>query len=424
MPSPARDARRAKESMAVMFLDLDRFKRINDTLGHAAGDVLLQEAASRLRKCVRQSDFIGRDGDGPRHDIARLDGDEFTVNLEDLREPEDAAKVAERILHEMEKPFHIAGQELIVTVSIGIAIYPVNGQDADTLLKNADVALYQAKASGKNAYKFFAQEMNAAALERLSLESELKYALERNEFILHYQPKINIDSGRIVGVEALIRWRHPTRGMVPPGLFIGVAEETGLIVPIGEWVLKTACRQLAAWRKANLPEITVAVNLGSPSFRSGLLVNDVATVLRTFDLPPELLQLEVTETMLMQDAEATIRTLAELHELGVKLSIDDFGTGHSSLAYLRRFRIDQLKIDRSFIAQMTESPADAAIAAAIVLFSQKLNLEVVAEGVETAAQETMLRQQGCYLLQGYYFSKPVEPERLPELLNQTFAISA
>lgn len=424
MPSPARDARRAKESMAVMFLDLDRFKRINDTLGHAAGDVLLQEAASRLRKCVRQSDFIGRDGDGPRHDIARLDGDEFTVNLEDLREPEDAAKVAERILHEMEKPFHIAGQELIVTVSIGIAIYPVNGQDADTLLKNADVALYQAKASGKNAYKFFAQEMNAAALERLSLESELKYALERNEFILHYQPKINIDSGRIVGVEALIRWRHPTRGMVPPGLFIGVAEETGLIVPIGEWVLKTACRQLAAWRKANLPEITVAVNLGSPSFRSGLLVNDVATVLRTFDLPPELLQLEVTETMLMQDAEATIRTLAELHELGVKLSIDDFGTGHSSLAYLRRFRIDQLKIDRSFIAQMTESPADAAIAAAIVLFSQKLNLEVVAEGVETAAQETMLRQQGCYLLQGYYFSKPVEPERLPELLNKTFAISA
>ena len=417
-------ARRAKESMAVMFLDLDRFKRINDTLGHAAGDVLLQEAAGRLRKCVRQSDFIGRDGDGPRHDIARLGGDEFTVNLEDLREPEDAAKVAERILHEMEKPFHIAGQELIVTVSIGIAIYPVNGQDADTLLKNADVALYQAKASGKNAYKFFAQEMNAAALERLSLESELKYALERNEFILHYQPKINIDSGRIVGVEALIRWRHPTRGMVPPGLFIGVAEETGLIVPIGEWVLETACRQLAAWRKANLPEITVAVNLASPSFRSGLLVNDVATVLRTFNLPPELLQLEVTETMLMQDAEATIRTLEALHELGVKLSIDDFGTGHSSLAYLRRFRIDQLKIDRSFIAQMTESPADAAIAAAIVLFSQKLNLEVMAEGVETAAQATMLRQQGCYLLQGYYFSKPVEPERLPELPNKTFAISA
>ena len=324
----------------------------------------------------------------------------------------------------MEKPFHIAGQELIVTVSIGIAIYPVNGQDADTLLKNADVALYQAKASGKNAYKFFAQEMNAAALERLSLESELKYALERNEFILHYQPKINIDSGRIVGVEALIRWRHPTRGMVPPGLFIGVAEETGLIVPIGEWVLETACRQLAAWRKANLPEITVAVNLASPSFRSGLLVNDVATVLRTFNLPPELLQLEVTETMLMQDAEATIRTLEALHELGVKLSIDDFGTGHSSLAYLRRFRIDQLKIDRSFIAQMTESLADAAIAAAIVLFSQKLNLEVMAEGVETAAQATMLRQQGCYLLQGYYFSKPVEPERLPELPNKTFAISA
>ena len=324
----------------------------------------------------------------------------------------------------MEKPFHIAGQELIVTVSIGIAIYPFNGQDADTLLKNADVALYQAKASGKNAYKFFAQEMNAAALERLSLESELKYALERNEFILHYQPKINIGSGRIVGVEALIRWRHPTRGMVPPGLFIGVAEETGLIVPIGEWVLETACRQLAAWRKANLPEITVAVNLASPSFRSGLLVNDVATVLRTFNLPPELLQLEVTETMLMQDAEATIRTLEALHELGVKLSIDDFGTGHSSLAYLRRFRIDQLKIDRSFIAQMTESLADAAIAAAIVLFSQKLNLEVMAEGVETAAQATMLRQQGCYLLQGYYFSKPVEPERLPELPNKTFAISA
>lgn len=415
-------ARRAKENMAVLFLDLDRFKRINDTLGHAAGDVLLQEAARRLRLCVRQCDFIGRDGEASRNDIARLGGDEFTVNLVDLREPEDAAKVAERILHEMEKPFHVAGQELNVTVSIGIAVYPVNGQDADTLLKNADVALYQAKASGKNAYKFFAQEMNTAALERLTLESELKYALERNEFILHYQPKIDIDAGRIVGVEALIRWRHPTRGMVPPSLFISIAEETGLIVSIGEWVLETACRQLSAWRKENLPEVTMAVNLASPSFRGGLLVRDISTVLRTFNLRPELLELEVTETMLMQDADATIRTLEQLHELGVKLSIDDFGTGHSSLSYLRRFRIDQLKIDRSFIAEMTDSPPDAAITAAIILFSQKLKLEVVAEGVETAAQATMLRKQGCHLLQGYYFSKPVEPEKLAELLGHKFTI--
>jgi diguanylate cyclase len=240
---------------------------------------------------------------------------------------------------------------------------------------------------------------------------------------LHYQPKIDINAGRIVGVEALIRWRHPKRGMVPPGLFIGVAEETGLIVPIGEWVLETACRQMAAWRQADLPEITVAVNLASPSFRSGLLVSDIATVLRTFNLRPELLELEVTETMLMQDADATIRTLAQLHELGVKLAIDDFGTGHSSLSYLRRFRVDQLKIDRSFIAEMTDSPADAAITAAIVLFSQKLNLQVVAEGVETAAQATMLRQLGCHLLQGYYFSKPVEPEKLAELMGQKFTIS-
>ena len=416
-------ARRAKENMAVMFLDLDRFKRINDTLGHAAGDVLLQEAARRLRHCVRQSDFIGRDGEAPRNDIARLGGDEFTVNLVDLREPEDAAKVAERILHEMEKPFHVAGQELSVTVSIGIAIYPINGQDAETLLKNADVALYQAKASGKNLYKFFAQEMNVAALERLTLESELKYALERNEFILHYQPKIDINSGCIVGVEALIRWRHPTRGMVPPGLFIGIAEETGLIVAIGEWVLETACRQLSSWRQAKLPEFTMAVNLASPSFHNGLLVNDIATVLQTFNLRPELLQLEVTETMLMRDADATTRTLAQLHELGVKLSIDDFGTGHSSLSYLRRFRVDQLKIDRSFIAEMTASPADAAITAAIILFSQKLKLEVVAEGVETAAQATMLRDQGCHLLQGYYFSKPVEPEKIAVLMGQKFTIS-
>ncbi len=415
-------ARRGKENLAVMFVDLDRFKRINDSLGHAAGDALLSEAGRRLRTCVRRSDFLGHDTKVPERVIARQGGDEFTVNLVDLKDPKDAAKVAERILIELSKPFVLEGQELSVTASVGIALYPQNGQNAETLLKNADVALYQAKAAGKNAFKFFADEMNAAALEKLKLENELKYALERDEFVLHYQPKVDITTGTIVGVEALIRWQHPQRGMVPPGLFIGVAEEIGLIAPIGKWVLESACRQLAAWQKAGLPQFSVAVNLASPSFRSENLVRDIETVLIHYKLRPELLELEVTESMLMQDATVTMKTLSELRALGVKLSIDDFGTGHSSLSYLRRFHIDQLKIDRSFVAAITNSQRDAAITAAMLVFCKRLRLEVVAEGVETLEQARILRDQGCRILQGYYFSKPVPAEQLAEKLYTHFSL--
>jgi diguanylate cyclase (GGDEF)-like protein len=414
-------ATRGKENLAVLFIDLDRFKRINDTLGHATGDLLLQEAARRLRQCVRLSDFVAREVELPQSVIARLGGDEFTVSLVDLKHPQDAAKVAGRILHEMEKPFLVGGQELNVTASIGIAIFPDNGQDAETLLKNADVAMYQAKAAGKNVYKFFAEEMNAAALEKLTLENELKHALERDQFVLYYQPKIDIQSGAIVGVEALIRWRHPQRGLLLPGVFIGMAEEMGMIVPIGRWVLQTACRQVTAWRQMNLPEISVAVNLASPSFHDALLAKEVSTVLGDFRLRPNLLELEATESMLMRDVGATLRTLSQLRELGVKLSIDDFGTGHSSLSYLRRFRIDQLKIDRSFVAEITDNPDDAAITAAIISLGRSLDIEVVAEGVETAAQARLLRAQGCRLLQGYFFGKPVSAEALAQLLNTKLA---
>ena len=410
-------AQRGKENLAVLFIDLDRFKRINDTLGHAVGDALLQEIARRLLGCVRRSDLVGRNEDLPLGIVARQGGDEFTASLIDLRSPQDAAKVAERMLRDLEQPLYIEGQELNVTASIGIAIFPENGQDAETLLKNSDIALYQAKAAGRNIYKFFNQEMNAAALEKLKLEDELKHAIGRNEFVLYYQPKVDIESGRIVGVEALIRWRHPQRGIVLPGLFIGIAEEAGMIVPIGQWVLQTACQQLAAWRQANLPQISVAVNLASPSFRSVDLAREVSAVLDSYQLRPDLLELEVTESMLMENVDVTLRTLRQLRELGVKLAIDDFGTGHSSLSYLRRFRVDQLKIDRSFVAEITKSASDAAITTIIILLGRELNLEVVAEGVETAEQARLLREQGCRLLQGYFFGRPVPADELARRLQ-------
>ena len=276
--------------------------------------------------------------------------------------------------------------------------------------------MYQAKAAGKNAYKFFTAEMNTAALEKLKLENEIRQALDQNQFVLYYQPKIDLHANRITGVEALIRWNHPERGLVPPGLFIGIAEEIGMIVPIGQWVLQTACKQLAAWRQMNLPEITLAVNLAGPSFRSAQLATEVEAALRELNLPPRLLELEATESMVMHDIDVTLKTLGQLRELGVKLSIDDFGTGHSSLSYLRRFRIDQLKIDRSFIAEITNNPDAAAITTAIISLGKSLDIEVVAEGVETEAQANLLFAQGCRLLQGYYFGEPVPADAIVQQL--------
>ncbi len=413
-------ARRNGERVAAMFIDLDRFKRINDTLGHATGDMLLREVSVRLNNCVRTNDRVGRDGklDASEGQVARLAGDEFTVTLDTLREPQDAARVARRILAELSRPFMLSGQEVVVTASIGIAVYPADGEEAEILLKNADVAMYQAKSLGRNTYQFFAGEMNSAAVEKLRLENDLRRAMERGQLSLHYQIKIDARDGGIVGVEALMRWRHPELGMVPPVTFIPIAEDIGLIISFGEWVLEEACRQSKAWRDAGLPRVTMAVNFASPSFRQPDLVEQVALALRRHGVPSAELCIEATESILMRDADATMTTLKQLRELGVKLSIDDFGTGYSSLSYLRRFPIDQLKIDRSFVNELAVNSDDAAIINAIASLARSLNLDVVAEGVETVEQARLLAEQGCHIMQGYFFSKPVPADELTLLLAQ------
>ena len=411
-------ARRTNERVAVMFLDLDRFKRINDTMGHAAGDVLLKEFSARLKECVRDADYVGRDDATASGTVARLAGDEFTITLVALNSPQDAAKVARRILTEMTQPFNLDGRDIIVTTSIGIALYPEDGEQADDLLKSADTAMYQAKEMGKNTYQFFTQEMNATTIEKLSMESELRQALNRDQFVLYYQPKIDIQTGRITGAEALIRWQHPQWGLVPPDQFIPMAEEIGLIVPIGEWVLEEACRQLREWHLQIIDGLGVAVNLASPSFRQADLITRVASTLRRYDVKPELLQIEATESILMRDVGVTMTTLTQLRDLGVRISVDDFGTGYSSLSYLRRFSIDQLKIDRSFVRELTENSDDAAITFAIITLAHSLKLEVVAEGVETVNQAWQLREQGCRMMQGFLFSRPLPAAEFTDLLSR------
>ncbi len=417
-------AQRKGGRIAAMFLDLDRFKRINDTLGHAAGDVLLNEVARRLNLCVRAGDTLTRDDvlkpgddDSATGQIARLGGDEFTIALDAIGSPPDAAKVARRILAEMARPFEIEGQELVVTASIGISVFPDDAADADTLLKNADAAMYRAKEQGRNNYQFFAKEMNTETYEKLTLEGELRRALSRNQFLLHYQPKFDVRSGRIVGVEALLRWQHPRWGLLPPEHFVPIAEDVGLIVPIGAWVLETACAQLRAWHKDGIRNLNMAINLASPSFREPDLVTRVAAALEHSAIAPQRLIIEVTESILMHDTGAIV-TLGRLRDLGVKISIDDFGTGYSSLSYLRKFPIDQLKIDRSFVKEMTENAHDAAICSAIVSLGHSLKLEVVAEGVETARQARVLMEQGCRLMQGYFFSRPMAAADLAPLLRR------
>ena len=412
-------AKRCGGNMAVLFIDLDRFKRINDTLGHPTGDLVLRGVAARLCECVRDIDGVMRaanDTDLPVGRVARLAGDEFIVTLDSLRQPEDAARVAARIVAEMARPFLLNGEELVVTASVGIAIYPRDGEQSDILVKNADIAMYQAKELGKNTFQFFSREMTSLATQRLKMENELRHALERNELLLFYQPKINVTSGRITGVEALIRWQNPERGLVPPGVFIPIAEEIGLIVAIGEWVLEEACRQKKVWREAGFPDIDLAINLASPSFRKADLVERVGDTLRRYGVPPGELCVEATESILMRDADATLVTLNRLSELGVRLSVDDFGTGYSSLSYLRRFPINQLKIDQSFVKDVTSSPDDAAIIAAIASLARTLKLEVVAEGIETAEQAHCLIEQGCFSMQGFFFCHPLPANEITQLI--------
>ncbi len=381
---------------AVLFLDLDRFKLVNDTLGHEAGDVLLKIAASRLSACVRAGDTV-----------ARLGGDEFTVVLANVAHVDDTGRVARKILDTFAAPFQIAGQELFVSPSIGITLFPFDDTDAEALLKNADAAMYHAKDSGRNTFQFFTPELNQRTVRRLGLETALRHALERGEFQLHYQPQVDLASGAITGVEALIRWQRPEIGLVSPLEFIPLAEETGLIVPIGDWVLRTACAQSRAWQQAGLPALRMSVNIAPRQFQQQDLAEVVTRILRETGLDPRWLVLEITEGTIMQDAGAAIETLRTLGALGVGLSLDDFGTGYSSLNYLKRFPLDCLKIDKSFVDDITADPDAAAIASAIISMARSLEVQVVAEGVETRAQLEFLRAHGCDAVQGYLFSKPL-----------------
>ncbi len=420
-------AQRSKVPLAVMFVDLDRFKRINETLGHGVGDELLREAADRISECVRGEDLVGHDSDwidnldgvSPAEVrlVARQGGDEFTVLLSNLRQHSDAARVAQRITQRIAEPIMVGGNELFVTASIGIAVYPDDGSSVDHLLRHADAAMYEAKRKGKNTFQFFTGELHAAAFEKLKIEKDLRRAIERNQFVLHYQPKVDTRSGAITGVEALIRWQHPEWGLVAPGRFIPVAEEAGLIVAVGDWVLSAACQQLALWREAGRSEISMAINLASPSFHRPMLARQIGAELERWRLPPASLVIEVTESMLMQDVEVALPILHALRKLGVHLAIDDFGTGYSSLSYLQRFPISQLKVDQSFVRHLVDSRDHAAIAKAVISLGHSLNLETVAEGVETAAQAAILARLGCTMMQGYYFARPAAAADITQLLR-------
>lgn len=399
-------AHRQGRQLGVMFMDIDRFKKINDSLGHAVGDQLLQSVAKRLLASVRVSDTVSRQG-----------GDEFVLLLPLIESPDGAQLSAKKILTALAHPHNIGGHDLHITFSIGIAIYPDDGEDAETLLKHADMAMFYAKESGRNNYKFFMQEMIGRAVELQSIEASLHLALERNEFLLHYQPKINLQSGAIVGVEALIRWQHPQRGLLLPGHFVSIAEDCGLILPIGRWVLREACLQAGAWMNSGLPAIIVAVNTSALEFRSEEFLENVRATLKTTGLAPHLLEIELTESILMRDVESTNAVLHSLSDMGIRLAIDDFGTGYSSLSYLRRFPINTLKIDQCFVNQLNANPDDATIVQAVISLGKSLNQRVIAEGVETQEQYEFLLAENCDEGQGYYFGFPLAPQSLAALLK-------
>lgn len=398
-------ARRKRQALTVMFLDVDSFKLVNDTVGHAMGDELLRVAAKRLTGLMREGDTV-----------ARVGGDEFTLLLPDGAGVAEATGIAERILEALRRPWQLDGHEFHLTASIGIAIYPDDGTDAIALLRNADTAMYRAKDQGRDNFKLFTEDMNTKIVERVALESDLRRGLERGEFVVYYQPQVKIDSGQVVGVEALVRWQHPERGLVFPMEFIPLAEETGLIQPLGEWVLRAACAQARAWQVAGLPAMRMGVNISSRQFQSPDLPDIVARVLEETGLDAKYLQLEITEGVAMQATEFTVAMLRELKTMGVQISIDDFGTGHSSLAYLKHFPVDAVKIDRSFVRDLTVDPYDAAICETVITLAHSLGLGVVAEGVETKKQLAFLKARKCDEMQGYLFSKAVPPEMLETIL--------
>ncbi len=410
-----RMAIRHKRKVAVLFLDLDGFKHINDSLGHPTGDKLLQSVGKRLVDCVRGSDTVSRQG-----------GDEFVVLLSEEEDSEDASITAKRMQRAVAEAHFIDQHDLHVTCSVGVSVYPDDGLNAETLIKNADTAMYQAKANGRQKYQYFKPAMNVRAVERQSLEESLRRALERQEFVVHYQPKINLKTGRITGAEALLRWTHPTRGPVPPGQFIPVAEDCGLILPIGTWVLRQACQQAQAWVDAGLPLGNMAVNISAMQLQNENFLEGVFAILQDTRLDPRLLELELTESVLMKHAESTASILTALRGRGVQVAVDDFGTGYSSLSYLRKFPIDALKIDQSFVRQITTVPDEIIIVKAVIGLGRSLKLRVVAEGVETQEQLAFLKAHQCDEAQGYYFSRPVLPEQFAKLLKTgiTMAVSA
>jgi len=405
-------ARRQKDKVALLFLDLDRFKDINDSFGHALGDLLLQEVAKRLERCVREQDTVAR------LNVARLNGDEFLIVLTGVKDISDAAVAAKRFMDTMTVEFAVQGHSLGMTCSLGISIFPEHGADSETLIKNADAAMYCAKNQGRNNFQFFAEDMNAQIVERLTLESNLRLALERKEFFLVYQPQMDIGTGRITGLEALLRWQHPELGLVPPDRFIGIAEHSGLILRIGEWVLRTACSQARKWQDEGLFAVPVAVNVSAVQFRQEDFSKLIGRVLLETGLASQYLELELTESLLLSDADVTFSVLQELRAIGLKLAIDDFGTGYSSLSYLKRFPISKLKIDRSFIRDVALNPDDAAITTAIIAMAKQLKLKVIAEGVEDEAQLSFLRENHCDGIQGYYFCKPLAVDAVADFMRR------
>jgi diguanylate cyclase (GGDEF)-like protein len=403
--------------VAILFLDLDNFKRINDTLGHDLGDELLRDVTDRLTKWIRPSDYASR-ANIENAVVSRLGGDEFTLYLAEIAQVQDAARVAQRILDVLSKPFMLGTHEVFITASIGITVFPMDGADGDTLLKNADTAMYHAKNRGRNNYQFFAASMNASIMERLTLEVDLRKSLEREELRLYYQPQLDLHTGGIIGMEALIRWMHPSRGLVLPSEFISLSEETGMIVPIGQWVMRTACVQNKNLQAAGLLPVRVAVNLSGRQILYPQLPDMVAHILKDTGLSPEYLELELTESILMKKEDTILYTMFELKEMGIRLLIDDFGTGYSSLSYLKSFPLDTLKIDKSFVDHIPTNPEDVALVRAIIAMAHSLKLRVLAEGVETEEQLEFLREEGCDEIQGYLISRPIPADDLEKFLSQ------
>ena len=399
-------ATRSRENFAVVLLDLDRFKNVNDSLGHGVGDLLLQQVSRRIEESLKGKGIV-----------SRLGGDEFTLLLPEIAHPQDAGRVAEKIIHVLKEPFNISGEEIYIAASMGISIYPYDGDNPVLLLRNADLAMYRAKEQGRNNYQFFTKDLKSHALEQIEMENHLRRALERNEFVIYYQPQINIGNGRLVGMEALIRWNRQGKGIVPPTTFIPLAEEAGLIGVIGEWVLRTACEQNKRWQEQGFDPVRVSVNLSAHQFLQRDLVKCVKNILEETGLEPQYLELEITESVAMKNETHVIDTLNRLKNLGIEISIDDFGTGYSSLNYLKKYPIHTLKIDRSFVKDIPANHEDAAIATSIIAIARSLNMEVIAEGVETEKQRDFLFNSGCTVMQGYLFGAPMAAGEIEKMLS-------